>query len=176
MVHYGLPSDIESYVQEIGRAGRDNTDSEGLLCYYSFNLAHCKDDDVRTYVKNKNQCRRQLLLDIFKEKSEPYKTLHKCCDICEVNCACEYCKLRQNEMQTTDEPPKPIRYVTDEQKAVFKACLQSRNGKIRINRVFDVTETLTLNNIQINILFCDCINLIATKKYIYINFFRERVL
>jgi RecQ family ATP-dependent DNA helicase len=96
LIHYNCSSDIESYVQEIGRAGRDNKKSECHMFYtekdfilnYMF-LDAIKDPEVKKqkeinidylkkYVRT-NQCRRKILLNYFGE------TLDEKCNNCD-NC------------------------------------------------------------------------------------------
>ena len=145
--HYGISSDIESYVQEIGRAGRDNLNSEATLCFQPTNLAHCKDENMKLYCKNKTECRRQLLLGFFKEVIKPFHILHDCCDICQVQCKCDNC-LHSSDV--TELPSQPVRTVTEQQKVAFCSCLNSRNVSMTSKKVFDFSETLSLNVSQIN--------------------------
>ena len=75
IIHYGIPHDLESYVQEVGRGGRDGKPCEAILYYRPFHLAHC-DEDTRSFIKNtEKQCRRQVIMSYFKEKpNEPDTT------------------------------------------------------------------------------------------------------
>lgn len=66
IIHYGIPTEVGSYVQEIGRGGRDGRACSALLYYKPYHLAHC-DKEMRDYVKT-TQCRRKVLLKHFKEK------------------------------------------------------------------------------------------------------------
>jgi len=63
VIHWGPPSDIESYLQETGRAGRDNLPSAAVL-YISPNDLKSSyiEESMRNYCKNSNICRRELLL------------------------------------------------------------------------------------------------------------------
>ena len=68
VVHYGIPRDLEQYFQEIGRSGRDGKQSEAVMFYCPYHLAHCE-SDVREFVKNMNgQCRWEIIAEYFKEK------------------------------------------------------------------------------------------------------------
>ncbi len=95
VIHYNLPKNVESYYQEIGRAGRDGVKAETLL-FYSYadvsmlqDLIRQEESDLtevklakleRMYQYATGQtCRRKMLLSYFGEDQKD-----KCgnCDIC----------------------------------------------------------------------------------------------
>lgn len=93
VIHYTMPKNLENYYQEIGRAGRDGSDSDTLL-FYSYNdyltlqdmLGGNPNSEVQIAKLNRMKeyadalaCRRRILLNYFSEDSG-----EDCgnCDIC----------------------------------------------------------------------------------------------
>jgi ATP-dependent DNA helicase RecQ len=94
--HTDLPASIESYYQEIGRAGRDGDPAEAMMLFGPADIAlrrrFIDNDGADDNVKRREHkrldvfiafadaitCRRQVLLQYFGEKSEPCNN----CDIC----------------------------------------------------------------------------------------------
>ena len=91
VIHLGPSSDIESYVQETGRAGRNGMQAMALL------LRNAKtekygDKSMKEYVSNNTECRRDMLFGNFDGYSHVDDNAPcLCCDVCWANCSCGDC-------------------------------------------------------------------------------------
>lgn len=86
VIHWGIPSTTEEYVQETGRSGRDGEQSTAILYRgVGGRNATCK---VKEYVQNTTICRRRLLFQDFLLYSDSNIVHgHSCCDVCSRPCA-----------------------------------------------------------------------------------------
>ena len=99
VVHLGLSSDIESYVQETGRAGRDGLHAMALLLRKP-RTERYSDKNMQEYVSNVTKCRRDMLFEKFDGYSQSHHVDHddddrapfcRCCDVCWAKCSCGDC-------------------------------------------------------------------------------------
>ena len=94
IIHFGPPDDLEAYIQETGRAGRDGSTAYVTLLKTK-GWKRYADDSMTNYIENTNQCRRKKLFS----EMEGYKTVHNehlclCCDICAITCTCILCSQK----------------------------------------------------------------------------------
>ena len=82
VVHWGPPGNIEAYLQETGRAGRDGLPADAILYYGPGQLRKDRVSELMIYYcKNTTECRRKVLLQDF----DGYRNIDaglSCCDIC----------------------------------------------------------------------------------------------
>lgn len=92
VIHVGSPDDVESYMQETGRAGRDGLPSLAILLNISGSSYHLT-QSMKDYKNNKDTCRRDCLFedtDNYEHMDLGKKCL--CCDICMKLCNCGVCE------------------------------------------------------------------------------------
>ena len=127
VIHYGPSRDIDDYFQESGRVGRDGQQSHAILVNYKKGRGRGKfNDDMKSYMKEKKECRREMLLKNYgHEKTNVVK--HASCDICTVSCDCGDCKdsegwaeraLQAQESQNTQRPIYSRTVAPEERKIV----------------------------------------------------------
>ncbi|XP_003391313.1 PREDICTED: ATP-dependent DNA helicase Q1-like [Amphimedon queenslandica] len=96
IIHWGPPSDLESYIQETGRAGRDGNSAVAELYFSRRDIGQCYvEETMKAYCKNDSQCRRAVLFNDFDCGDLPAKPVPDCvcCDICAMVCTCTSCKF-----------------------------------------------------------------------------------
>ena len=94
VIHWGLPSNIEDYAQETGRAGRNGKPAEAVL--YRGKMGKHSSATMKMYSANTTSCRRQCLFQGFLKynESEIDKIVNcACCDMCTSICKCPKCSI-----------------------------------------------------------------------------------
>ena len=96
VIHLGVPEDVESYIQESGRAGRDGSPALALMLK-TRHATHANKSMVK-YKSNDASCRRDLLfLDMDNYKHLDFGSRCLCCDICSRSCTCGTCSAKHEQ-------------------------------------------------------------------------------
>jgi len=178
VIHWGCPCDMESYYQEIGRAGRDNVESKCIMFYnkddFRISRYFLKSIDDLTFKKFKDEqiskmerycllpdCRRLSILTHFGENLPQNYSCEKC----------DNCKKQNNINKiATDNLMYPIYIIA---KTIFTIRCKFGTGKIALiakgskakniaefNRIitYGLLKELTEDQIKtiINILIINC--------------------
>ena len=137
IIHFGPSKNVECYLQECGRVGRDGAQSHCILLYNGLLKAHCS-SQMKELVSNTERCRRQEILKYFPGNHDISVTGCLCCDICAQTCTCIGTKggcLKQFVQQIGAEkiPYKHCkqRVVTAKEKEVLKTRLVAYRDTLR---------------------------------------------
>ena len=118
VIHWGPSHNIEAYVQESGRSGRNGRNAIAELYYEGKDFAGSSgpSPSMKAYCKNTDVCRRQQLMEHFDSLESTVKPirLHECCDVCAPLCNCTHCTAR--ELCDVDQQECSTSSVTEAQK------------------------------------------------------------
>ena len=92
VIHRDCPPNVEAYLQESGRAGRDGKQSQAYLLWgpeddTRLKLVKTAEEKARlgqlfSYARNTVDCRREALLKLLNYEGENSKPEKNCCDVC----------------------------------------------------------------------------------------------
>ena len=91
VIHLGASDNIEGYIQETGRCGRDGKPCLALLLLSNY-MNHYREKSMLEYQSNTTHCRRDMLFqdaDEYTHVDMGSKCL--CCDVCTKSCDCGSC-------------------------------------------------------------------------------------
>ena len=84
VIHIVAPENIEAYIQQAGRAGRDGKLCSALL-YHGKDLSKTVDKDMQLYCQNNSKCKKQVLMNFYNGIDQNNKANDddkEFCDIC----------------------------------------------------------------------------------------------
>lgn len=187
VIHYGLPKSIESYYQEIGRAGRNGIDAS---CFLYFNnsdintiMYFIKDADrmsvksvrytqmckIRDYALS-NRCRRAIIIKHF-DKNAPVPQCDSMCDNCKNNDQSLYksCNKEMVSLCMTVHLLKPIYYGMT---TILDILMGSKNKKM--TRSMKMLDTYGSGSHRKRQWWSKFVNLAISEKYIYTKMISNR--
>ena len=161
IVHYGPSKNVEAYVQETGRAGRDGRQSHAYILYHGILLNHVE-GDIKSVLKT-DGCRRKALFQHFETVLEQFHKPHLCCDHCTSTCECGESDCNQHAAFPKSEDLQAVfhssreREVTAEKKKAVEVNL-IKYHKLLVMKLFNTAangNVKTLTNLQFMVGFSE---------------------
>ena len=138
VIHFGVPTSIDQYVQETGRAGRDGGFAEAIILKHKRSLTGKVEEEMKIYVKSEG-CRRKALLAVFNEQAS-FTSSPLCCDNCCKNISCCSCSLALT-CNHVDQTCYCVRWCFA-LNPVFKAAVTPVRSRQRYRQVLSDTTSL----------------------------------
>lgn len=118
IIHITPPSNIESYVQETGRAGRTGIPSRATLYYNNSDIAANKEhvqEPMKVYCRSQDTCLRKQILEYLGFSGV---TQQRCCCICDGTC--------NNVAKNVPKSVKPkVRSLPNDDKTILEELILS---------------------------------------------------
>ena len=129
-IHYGPPYNTDTYIQQMGRVGRDGTQSHAVLLYNKRQTNKKVSLEMKAYLQNTEDCRREQISLHYNADFQSLSPIHLCCDICSVQCECLVCPPIQHilerdlsELQCSSVSHDRERFVSKKDEAELKCRL-----------------------------------------------------
>ncbi|KAK3082845.1 hypothetical protein FSP39_006929 [Pinctada imbricata] len=133
IVHIGPPSSLDTYMQEVGRGGRDGEDCDALLYYNASDIGK----NVTSMMPEvcefciSNTCRRTFLgMHFGMQHDHDTVSLHRCCDICADICSCDTCLAKRDIVDYDDQLTSDQISLSSALSSYFDAENRSNENKI----------------------------------------------
>ena len=158
VIHYGLPYQMDTFVQQMGRAGRDGEFSQELIIFKSHKGQLSKvESDLIKLVKDSETCRREILCSAYLTKKSEIIPLHNCCDVCDITCDCksDICPnkhkafLEPQENESEDEMERPV---SDAEKALLRHKLLSYKYSLTEQAGFSIIDVDVIQGLTDNVI------------------------
>ena len=146
VIHYGPPREVDDFMQEIGRGGRDGKEATSLRYYNGMQLRKCE-KSMKVYGKSTSVCLRQIILNQFEETNVPNQGTHKCCMVCHQLCKCggETCTVPQLPFESTKQiriaRKCPSYYLSSESSTGFTDSVISSTVK-KCKHIFTIDDIM----------------------------------
>ncbi|XP_064641927.1 ATP-dependent DNA helicase RecQ-like [Lineus longissimus] len=129
VINYGPPQDMDTFIQQIGRAGRDGTQAQHLLVYHKHQMKNLE-KPMLAYVKNTEHCRRENLVESYGCKNNSKPVGHLCCNVCNEECDCgmEDCTELFN-IELINMPPSDT--FEEEEETTFRRSTEKQSDQLQ---------------------------------------------
>ena len=173
VIHFGPSKTIESYLQECGRAGRDNQPSVCYLLYNGFLASRCS-SEMKKFVQS-STCRKDSIAENVPVNHGQITKVCCCCDVCLSKCECKspcdkkYAQFGKITTDMSTNIAKKSRVVSADQRRVLKSKLTAYDElhkRVTRNTVKPISYPsllLEFGNFQIQQVINKCGNLFTLE-------------